>query len=164
MVCTANGACGIDSCEHNHSKHKFQFYLKLYINYNITLLSKNKYNILLVVQCYGTANGAKDKYHQSCSFYGESLKAVALEHYCGKYDDEDFEAKKMCCECDGGERRSNIIFELKNILQYFLHEKLYHVKPPINYYRDLRKGLRIKQLPLPMMIGTKKERKSFLDS
>lgn len=41
-------------------------------------------------------NGATDKDGDACSFYAGKVEE------CGKYDDEDFIAKEMCCNCGGG--------------------------------------------------------------
>jgi len=47
--------------------------------------------------CEDTANGAIGKYSIACSWY-----ANYNERYCGRYDDDDFAAKVMCCNCGGG--------------------------------------------------------------
>jgi len=47
--------------------------------------------------CTNTDNGATDSEEYSCRNY--------QRHWCGKHDDRDFESKKMCCICGGGERK-----------------------------------------------------------
>ena len=47
--------------------------------------------------CKNTDKGAKDSFGDGCDDY------VGGEDWCGNYDDSDFEAKKMCCPCGGGE-------------------------------------------------------------
>jgi len=50
------------------------------------------------VQCTSTANGATDSGDDRCRWYarGQNWRE------CGDYDDEDFTANEMCCECGGG--------------------------------------------------------------
>jgi len=49
-------------------------------------------------QCTSTANGARDSGNDRCRWYsrGQNWRE------CGDYDDEDFTANEMCCECGGG--------------------------------------------------------------
>ena len=47
--------------------------------------------------CDDTDNGAKDPYGDTCFQYHGN------EGWCGKYDDNDFKSKQMCCACGGGE-------------------------------------------------------------
>ena len=44
--------------------------------------------------CFDTEKGAKDRNGDVCKNY--------LPENCGLYDDEDFESRKHCCSCGGG--------------------------------------------------------------
>ena len=46
--------------------------------------------------CTSSDNGAVDTYSDPCSWYGEN---AANTMHCGDYDDADFTAITMCCEC-----------------------------------------------------------------
>ena len=43
-----------------------------------------------------TDNGATDKYGDACVDY------IGKPNWCGRYDDDDFVSKTMCCACEGG--------------------------------------------------------------
>ena len=43
--------------------------------------------------CKNLDNGATDSYDDSCDWYDKYPGS------CGKYDDDDFTAKTMCCAC-----------------------------------------------------------------
>jgi len=49
--------------------------------------------------CEDTDNGKKDKDGDGCSWYTEF---DPTRRRCGRHDDSDFEANKMCCHCGGG--------------------------------------------------------------
>ena len=46
--------------------------------------------------CTDTDNGAADPDGDSCDAYANS------KHWCGNYNDADFQSEKMCCACGGG--------------------------------------------------------------
>ena len=46
--------------------------------------------------CSSTNNGANDAYGDTCTWYANYPDS------CGRYDDADFRAASMCCECGGG--------------------------------------------------------------
>ena len=53
-------------------------------------------------ECTNTDNGATDSYGDSCEWYDfDEWKAWVDPEDCGLYDDEDFTANEMCCECGG---------------------------------------------------------------
>jgi hypothetical protein len=47
--------------------------------------------------CTSTEGDARDNGEDVCEWY------VGKEGSCGKYDDGDFEAASLCCECGGGD-------------------------------------------------------------
>ena len=47
------------------------------------------------LDCTDTSNGATDSNGDTCSYY------FIRKEECGLYDDEDFSANDMCCECKG---------------------------------------------------------------
>ena len=49
--------------------------------------------------CYDTDNGATDIWRDGCSWYNDNVDK------CGKYDDDDFKAKSMCCSCKPGDEK-----------------------------------------------------------
>jgi hypothetical protein len=49
-----------------------------------------------ISSCSSSDYGATDKGNYDCRL------GYALSNYCGFYDDEDFTANTMCCECGGG--------------------------------------------------------------
>jgi len=49
--------------------------------------------------CEDTDNGKKDEDGDDCSWYTEFDPA---RDDCGKHDDNDFQANKLCCHCGGG--------------------------------------------------------------
>ena len=60
-----------------------------------------------IVSCFDTNDEAVDSFGDTCDWYEYNPL------YCGDYDDDDFEAKKMCCACKStGNPISN---------QYFRH-------------------------------------------
>ena len=46
-----------------------------------------------VVSCFDTNDNAVDSYGDTCTWYEYN------RYYCGDYDDDDFDARKMCCSC-----------------------------------------------------------------
>ena len=47
--------------------------------------------------CYDTNNGATDRENDGCSWYNLN------KDQCGDHDDDDFQAKSMCCSCKPGD-------------------------------------------------------------
>ena len=45
------------------------------------------------VSCFDTNDNAVDSYGDTCGWYEYNRR------YCGDYDDDDFDARKMCCSC-----------------------------------------------------------------
>ena len=41
-------------------------------------------------------NGATDENGKDCGYYNPGYD---FDSHCGQYDDDDFKAHKMCCEC-----------------------------------------------------------------
>ena len=65
---------------------------------NIIGFSNILINLFLgIANCANSDIGATDKYGKRCNEYYDSTE-------CGKHDDEDFEAMKMCCRCGGGHK------------------------------------------------------------
>ena len=54
--------------------------------------------IIWRTECKEQDFGAKDNGGDSCDWY------MSNERMCGVYDDDDFDAKAMCCSCDGGKK------------------------------------------------------------
>jgi len=52
--------------------------------------------------CRDTDNGAKDSDGDGCGWYTHNDQN---QRHCGRHDDGDFKAKRMCCKCGGGRRR-----------------------------------------------------------
>ena len=48
--------------------------------------------------CKDTANGATDAEDDNCDWY---LRNEDNREQCGNFDDDDFEAKAVCCACGG---------------------------------------------------------------
>ena len=53
-------------------------------------------------ECEDTSNGARDSGGDPCSWYDGRLDS------CGRYDDSNFRANDMCCECDGGSQSQSV--------------------------------------------------------
>lgn len=71
-----------------------------------TLIAENPvgdYHCIYMKPCTDTNNGAKDRNGSDCSNYPPPNinSDYAL---CGLYDDNDFQARDMCCRCGGGDR------------------------------------------------------------
>ena len=45
------------------------------------------------VNCFDTNKGSKDNSEDDCDWYYQSPEA------CGMFDDDDFQARTMCCAC-----------------------------------------------------------------
>ena len=51
--------------------------------------------------CANTDNGKTDQYGDSCNQY--------ILGMCGHWDDDDFKANDMCCNCGGGFRKGKYV-------------------------------------------------------
>ena len=66
------------------------------------------YSWILAVydSCLNTDNGVQDNNDYDYEDYGKN--GTCLDYYdindCGRYDNENFKAKEMCCVCGGGKR------------------------------------------------------------
>ena len=49
-----------------------------------------------VETCFSSSHGAGDSSGNGCDWYTSSQDS------CGAFDDDDFDANKMCCACGGG--------------------------------------------------------------
>ena len=49
--------------------------------------------IFNLTACENTDHGAKDSTGDTCGWYDEN------NEYCGDYDDDDFDARELCCAC-----------------------------------------------------------------
>ena len=58
------------------------------------------------MQCQDQNNDAKDNGGDGCDWYGIYDRRTT----CGNYDDADFDAKAMCCDCGGGLDRPQKFF------------------------------------------------------
>ena len=65
------------------------------------------------MQCQDQNNNAKDNGGDGCDWYGINDNHTT----CGDYDDADFDAKAMCCDCGGGEDRPQKFFPELDISQ-----------------------------------------------
>ena len=62
------------------------------------------------VECVDTSNGATDDAGYNCSHY------IHVPEYCGSYDDSDFKASDMCCECKLQKSNIGLIFAHKTFI------------------------------------------------
>lgn len=69
--------------------------------------------LLLQAKCADTNGNAIDKDGYDCDRY--RVRTINDPKMCGKYDDQDFKAKEMCCICGGG-RFGNIKSHFANKL------------------------------------------------
>ena len=65
------------------------------ISTTTTNCSKFKHDNFVIGKCWNTNGDKTDRDGDSCSAYTSAAG-------CGKYDDDDFKSRSMCCICGGG--------------------------------------------------------------
>ena len=60
-------------------------------------------HIITTATCENTDGGATDPWGDDCDDYARN------KHWCGLYDDSDFDSNSMCCACGGGNSGGKII-------------------------------------------------------
>ena len=85
--------------------------IQLEVNFNVLNIN--------VSECKDTGNGAKDYENNGCDWYTIDPRITDpnwLYHNnasCGRYDDDDFKAHKMCCACKDSSK-----YFLRYLLRY----------------------------------------------